>query len=72
MPICIDPGERRSQAQRLLTEAGCVEEALFAPFDPALTEGGLGEVLDLTRLPVPTDLVLGRGRVLLEVRSALK
>lgn len=72
VPICIDPGERRSRAQSLLTEAGHMDQALFAPFDPALTEGGLGEVLDLTRLPVPTDLVLGRGRVLLEVRSALK
>lgn len=72
VPICIDPGERRALASDLLRRAGHAGPALFAPFDPRLTEGGIGEVVDLTRLPVPLDLVLGENRVLLEVRSVLE
>ena len=72
VPICVDPGARRAQAVRLLALAGAEDSAWFAPLDPSLTEGSLGEVLDLTRLPVPTDLVLGPGGELVEVRSALK
>lgn len=72
VPICIDPGERRALAADLLRRSGHAGPVLFAPFDPRLTEGGVGEVVDLTRLPVPLDLVLGEKGVLLEVRSVLE
>lgn len=69
LSLSVDVPSERERAQKMLEDAGVTFPNYFLVLDEGVNETGFDTMIDLMRLPIPTELVLHPGGVLGAVRT---
>ncbi|MEM8710119.1 MAG: ASPIC/UnbV domain-containing protein [Planctomycetota bacterium] len=69
LSLSVDVPSERPRAQAMLDDAGVTFQNYFLVLDDDVNETGFDTMIDLMRLPIPTELILYPGGVLGSVRT---